>query len=726
MLKNAKWIQSPVDVEGGVVSFETNIELSKPVAKAQLCASAMGLYEPWLNGKRVTENRFLPGWTNYHKRIQAQTMDVTHLLEEKNALCILCANGWAVGHMGYDGTVKNYADQPALIAELTVEYADGTTEVFSSGADWNVYSSEITFSEIYHGETVDATAPIELLGEAVEMEISAELIPHEGEYVREMDRIPEVRRFVTPKGEQVIDFGQNLAGYAEVRVRGDWGERIVMRHAEILDKDGNFYDENFRAARNLNTYVLSGDGEEVFRPTFSWQGFRYICLDEFPEGALENAEFTAIAVHSDIRRTGRFVCGHAGINQLYHNLIWGQKSNFLDVPTDCPQREERLGWTGDAQVFCQTAALNYDVDRFFRKWLKDLALEQHENGAVPGIVPVVMKVRKTRISAAWGDAAVICPWVLYLTYGDKKVLEDQFDSMCGWIHYIRDHAEGGPHLWLGGYHYGDWLALDNGDGVYEGRTDKEMIATAYYAYSTSLLIKAGHVIGRDVSEYEALYPKIVEAFTEKFTKDGLPVDDTQTACAVMLFFGLCADEKKVAGRLAQLIVENGRRLNTGFVGTPYLMYALSEHGYADLAYDLLLQEQFPSWLYSVRMGATTIWEHWDGVNEEGRMWSTNMNSFNHYAYGAVGEWMYRTVAGIRTVEEAPGFEKVLLCPVPDARLGFAEASIETKRGTIRSAWHITGDGVRFDFSVPEGVEAKVVLPDGREEVFCGGDRQYLI
>ncbi|MBQ8813485.1 MAG: family 78 glycoside hydrolase catalytic domain [Lachnospiraceae bacterium] len=725
MLTNARWIQAQSDC-AGAVSFETSFVAKKAVRKATLQATAMGLYEPYINGQRVTMNRFMPGWTSYRHRVQVQTMDVTACIKQENRICLLCGNGWALGRIGWKGDDKHYASNKAVIACLTVEYEDGDREEIITDHRWSVFTSQIVASDLYDGETVDHCAEPEGLGAAVEVEMSTLLIPQEGEDIREQERIAPVRRFVTPAGETVLDFGQNLAGYVEIRVSGKRGERVVMRHAEILDKNGNFYTENMRSALTTNTYILSGDGVECFKPTFTWQGFRYIALDEFPEGALESAEFTAIVVHSEMKRTGRFVCGDEKINQLYHNLVWGQKGNFIDVPTDCPQRDERLGWTGDAQVFCQTAALNFDVRKFFKKWLKDLAIDQkEENGAVRGIAPVVMDRSITRISAAWGDAAVICPWVIYLTYGDKQVLVDQFDSMRGWIEYIRRIADGGEFLWLNGDHYGDWLAMDNGEGVYEGATDKDFIATAFYAYSTGLFVKAGKVIGRDMSEYEELYQSIVKAFAERFTSDGLPVCHTQTACAMMLYMELCEDRQKVADELAELVRENGCRLNTGFVGTPYLLYALSENGHTDLAYDLLFQEKFPSWLYSVNQGATTIWEHWDGVNDKGEMWSKAMNSFNHYAYGAVGEWLYRTAAGIRAVEDAPGFKRFELCPVPDKRLGFVDASIKTVNGEIRSAWFAQEGMVRYEFTVPENTEAIIKLPGGVENT-VGGGRYVMI
>lgn len=710
---SAKWIAFPAMQQVCPVFF-TRFTLEKPVKKAVLYASALGLYEPYLNGKPVTENKFMPGWTSYSKRIQYQRMEVTSLLEADNTLALLCGKGWAVGNLGYDGSQQNYGEAVCAIAMLRLEYADGTDRILATDESWRVASSPVRYSDLYNGETVDRTAGFEEVGFAQAAAFAGKLIPQEGEPVREQERLKPARRLITPRGERVVDFGQNLAGYVEVRVQGRRGERIVLRHAETLDADGNFYTDNLRAAKQTVTYILGGDGEEIFKPHFSFQGFRYICLDACPE----QAQFTAVAVYSQLHRTGRFVCGHSGVNQLYQNQLWGQKSNFLEVPTDCPQRDERLGWLGDAQVFCQTASLNFQTDRFFRKWLRDVAADQRADGAVFGIAPVVMKKRVTRISAGWGDAAVVCPWVLYQTYADKVVLRRQFNSMRAWVEYIRRFTEGGEALWLGGRQYGDWLALDNGEGTCEGATDKDLIATAYYAHSVSLLVQAGHVLGKTMTEYERLLQAIREAFVKRFLCEGLPVSRTQTACALMLQFDLCTDEKKTADELARLVCENGRRLNTGFLGTPCLLYALSEHGHAGLAYDLLLGEKFPGWLYSVQQGATTMWEHWDGMDENGRLWSSEMNSFNHYAYGAVGEWLYRTVAGIRA--ESAGFAAIRFCPLPDARLGFVSASLETAHGVVRSSWRLNAGLVRYEFTVPKGTTAQVCLPGGTTQALGAG------
>ena len=422
MKTQAKWIMSPKDLGGAAVSFVKNFNTNKTVKKATVCASAIGLYAFYLNGNRVGKGVLTPGWTSYRHRVQYQTYDVTSLLQAENNLELCVGEGWAVGYVGYSDTNHFFADHTSLIFWMEVRYTDGTREQLLSDASWEVYTSPILSGEIYHGETVDLTAPIELLGQAVECEVEGKLIPQVGEWIVENERIAPVEIFRTPKGELVLDFGQNLTGYVEIKIQGPRGSRIVLHHAEVLDKDGNLYTENLRAARNENIYVLSG-GKDTFKPTFSFQGFRYVRLTEFPLETPDPESFRAIAVHSEMKRTGSFVCGNEKINQLYHNIVWGQKCNYLDLPTDCPQRDERLGWTGDAQIFFRAAAINYDVERFFEKWLGDVALEQHKNGAVAGIVPHCLQGKVTRISSAWGDAVTIIPWNLYVTYGSKKLLK---------------------------------------------------------------------------------------------------------------------------------------------------------------------------------------------------------------------------------------------------------------------------------------------------------------
>lgn len=402
------------------------------------------------------------------------------------------------------------------------------------------------------------------------------------------------------------------------------------------------------------------------------------------------------------------------MNKLFKNIIWGQKSNFLDVPTDCPQRDERLGWTGDAQVFVRTASLNFDVERFFKKWLHDLAADQGRDGCVPHVIPNIFDDMGG--SSAWSDAAVICPWEIYRTYGDKAVLEEQFDSMKAWIDWMRERSENGKRS--GGSHFGDWLGLDSPEGSYKGATPDDLIATAYYKYSTELFIKAAHALGRDVSEYENIPAEAAAAFRREYMENGRVKNATQTGCVLALCFDITDDRAATATQLNELVKHAGH-LETGFVGTPYLLHALSDNGYAETAYDLLLRREYPSWLYPISKGATTVWEHWDGIKPDGTMWSTDMNSFNHYAYGAVADWMYGAAAGINSDPDRPGFEHIIFRPVTDRRLDFVKASIDTRRGTVASEWRRENGRIKYIFTVPEGCGASAVIGGEKHEVGVG-------
>lgn len=402
------------------------------------------------------------------------------------------------------------------------------------------------------------------------------------------------------------------------------------------------------------------------------------------------------------------------MNKLFKNIIWGQKSNFLDVPTDCPQRNERLGWTGDAQVFVRTASLNFDVKRFFKKWLHDLAADQGRDGCVPHVIPNISDDMGG--SSAWSDAAVICPWEIYRTYGDKKILEDQFDSMKAWIDWMRERSENGKRS--GGFHFGDWLGLDSPEGSYKGSTPEDLIATAYYKYSTELFIKAAHALGRDVSEYENIPAEAAAAFRREYMENDRVKNATQTGCVLALCFDITDDRAATAAQLNELVKRAGH-LETGFVGTPYLLHALSDNGYVGTAYDLLLRREYPSWLYPISKGATTVWEHWDGIKPDGTMWSTDMNSFNHYAYGAVADWMYGAAAGINSDPDRPGFEHIIFRPVTDRRLDFVKASIDTRRGTVASEWRRENGRIKYIFTVPEGCCASAVIGGEKHEVGAG-------
>jgi len=721
LFEHSKWIKASEYVNEGCYDFYKSVELEKKPEKAVLSITAIGLYCAHINGKRVGNEILTPYWTEYKYRLQYQTYDVTEMLEKDNEISIVCAEGWAIGLFHTrPGHRTIFGDNPALIFELELQFDDGTKRSIVSDESMNVRTSHIVSSSIYNGETVDKTAKIRELGKAQpDAGVETNIVEQVGEKVLEQDIITPVSYFVTPKGERVIDFGQNFAGYVELTISGKHGDRVVLSHAEVLDKDGNFYTENLRIAKARNTYVLSGEGTEMFKPTFTWQGFRYVRLDEYPSDEVDLSMFKGIVIHSDMKKTCEFVCGNDKINQLYHNIVWGQKSNFIDVPTDCPQRNERLGWTGDAQVFAKTAAINFDVERFFKKWLLDLAARQRECGAVDWFIPTdVYNWSEKYTSSAWGDAATICPWQMYMAYGNKEILENQFDSMKKWVDYIRSRGDE-EYLWLGDRHFGDWLAMDKYDGSYHGATDTDYIASAYYAYSTSLVVKAGKVLGKDVSEYEKLYDNIVKAFKAKYFENGKLNQNTQTACTLALFFDLCDDKKSVADKLAALVRDNGTRITTGFVGTPYIMHALSDNGYADVAMDLLLQEKIPSWLYSVNHGATTMWEHWDGIREDGTFWSKDMNSYNHYAYGAVFDWMFENISGIKVLPDGAGYTHIQIKPIADRRLGFAKTQFDSRQGTIRTMWNYKGDLVHYEFEIPNGVTAEIVLPNVTKTVTGG-------
>ena len=738
MNRKAKWICAPIDTEQAGIAFVRKFDAEKTIKKATLSVSAIGLYAAYINDTRVGRDVLAPGWTIYQERVQYQTHDVTPLLQKDNTLRIEVGAGWAVGNIAW--AVKRFADQTALIAALSVIYTDGTREEIVTDTAWDVYTTQILYSDIYHGETVDKTATIKHLGKAVRSDYKTKLIPQVGELITEHERLSPIELIRTPRGETVLDFGQNMTGYVEICIKAERGARIMIHHAEVLDQDGNFYTENLRKAKCENLYICSG-GEDVFKPSFTFQGFRYIRLTEFPTQDIDLDCFRAIVVHSDMKRTGYFRCGNEKINQLYHNVVWGQKSNYLDVPTDCPQRDERLGWTGDAQVFARTAAINYNVKKFFDKWLGEMAIEQRDNGGIPQFIPRCNKSRTDYIAVAagWADAACIIPWELYLAYGDKKLLAKHYPMMRKYIMYL--HYTGPEEfLWLGGDHYGDWLAMDHGEDSYKGATSTDFIASAFYANSVALLRKTERALGYDTAKFDERYQKVVAAFRERYIPGGElrqypdlnpngisnPPNETQTAYALVLKFGLCEkkDRQRFADRLAEMIRENGMRMTTGFLGTPYLLHALTENGHADVAYDLLFQEQNPSWLYSVNHGATTIWEHWNGIKEDGSFWSKDMNSFNHYAYGAVYDWIFGKAIGIEPMDNAPAYREITLAPHPDRRLGFADASIDTQYGTIRSYWYYKDDSVYYEFTIPAGVTAHLTLPSGRTETLTEGIYHY--
>ena len=704
----AKWI-TPDLLENETKSnpaplLRREFSMNKKVERARLYATAMGLYEMSLNGKRVGDEYFTPGWTSYDFRFQYQTFDVTSSLKNgANCLAAMLGDGWFRGRMAWNpkNNRNRYGKKLALLAQLVITYKDGTQQIVTSDDQWKSSTGAVLESDIYNGETYDARLEQAGWNEAGFNDKSwkpatvleapkAKLVAPAGPPVKAMEEITPVKVLHTPAGDTVLDMGQNMVGWVRFRVTAPAGTTITLRHVEVLDKAGNFYTDNLRSAKQMIRYTTKGQGTETFEPHFTFQGFRYVAVSGWP-GELKPQDFAGVVVHSAIRRTGSFETSNALLNQLQHNILWGQKGNFLDVPTDCPQRDERLGWTGDAQVFARTASFNHDTAAFYTKWLKDVALDQEDDGAVPFVIPNVLS-HETRqgeaASAGWADVALVVPWTVYQSYGDKRILEEQYPSMKAWVEYMRRQA-GEKYVWSNGFSFGDWLAFATTRSDYPGATtDKDLIQTAYFARSTALLAKTATVLGKkeDAAEYASLEEKIRSAFQKEFVApNGRLSSNTQTAYALALAFELLpqAQRASAAARLADDVKKFGH-LTTGFLGTPFLCQTLSDYGYLDIAYMLLNRTEYPSWLYPLTKGATTIWERWDGIKPDGTFQDPGMNSFNHYAYGAIGEWMYRIVTGIELDEAHPGYKHVLIQPQPGGGLTFANASVESIYGRVAS------------------------------------------
>lgn len=706
-IQNSSWITLTGDIGDVCPVFRRRFAVKKKIVGAELEITALGVYQAEMNGCKVGGEVLTPGWTSYDHRLQVQVYDVAALLQEENELRVTVGRGWfrspMPGWLDSEDKARRYARPCGLIAFLRLSYADGTEETVRTDERWQWAESPVRFSEIYDGETFDARITPENWQAVKLLDWSLEiLIPQEGEPIRETERVMARRVFRTPGGDTVVDFGQEVTGYVEFSLNARAGDEVLFDHAEVQDRDGNWYNENYRSAKALVRYICR-DGVQTWHPRLTFFGFRYIRLLCWPgEPAAE--DFTAIAVHSDMKRTGWLKSGNGELNQLFSNIVWGQRGNFLDVPTDCPQRDERLGWTGDAQVFCKTAAYLFDTERFFKKWLRDLAADQRESGEVGQVIPDVMPEEDG--SAAWGDAATVCPWQVYQTYGNTDVLEEQFESMHRWVDFIGSVTKT-PNLWVNHFHFGDWLGLDAPAGSYEGSTRKDFIASVFYAHSTGLVVKAGRLLGRDVTAYEKLYQQITEAFRKAF-----PDYRTQTEHVLAVHFGLAEDPQKTADALAEMVEKDGVQLRMGFVGTPYILHVLSHYGHADLAWSLVLRREYPGWLYPLTKGATTVWEHWDGIHEDGSFWSKDMNSFNHYAYGAVADWIFEQAAGILHDEAHPGFSELIYAPHPDARPGWLQARLNTRHGMVSARWDYQKDGIRYELETP--VRTRVCL-NGEEK-----------
>lgn len=699
------------------------------VKKARIYATSRGVYEAYLNGKRIKEERMTPGWTSYHHRLQYQIYDITEMIQQENKVEIMVGNGWYKGIFGFMLTPNIYGDRVGAFVEIHMEYEDGSSEIICTDETWQVQTGEIRYSEIYMGETIDTTVCKESNAENSRIRIGTvsvldfdkqTLTAQENEPIRITERIPAKELIVTPKGEKLVDFGQNLTGLVEVKVHGRKGQKIVIRHAEVLDKEGNFYPETLRQAKSEDTYICNGE-EQTFLPHFTFHGFRYICVEGLDDLTLN--QFTACVMHSDMEKLGDFQCSNRKVNQLQHNIAWGQSGNFLDIPTDCPQRDERLGWTGDAQIFSWTAAFNRNTALFFRKWMRDVAAESSLEKGVPHVVPDILG---SYSSSAWSDVAVIVPWVVYQTYGDKGILEENWKCMHEWVDYIKNQC-GENGLWQTGYQYGDWLALDKEESADRtGATDKYMIANAYYLYVTNLVKQTAEVLGftENAEKYQKLYDTTLEAFRQEYyTNTGRIVSETQTGAILSLYFNLARekDRTRILQTLKTNIENHKNHLATGFVGTPYLCHALSENGEHKLAGTIFMKEDYPSWFYAVNMGATTIWERWNSIMPDGSFDASGMNSLNHYAYGSIGDWMYRKVAGVSQLK--PGYKKFKVQPMFVKGIEEAGAEFESAYGKIESKWSCKDGKIHGYVKVPANTTAEIHLPE-KEDVITVGSGIY--
>jgi len=701
----------------------TSFRIEKPVVRARLYATAGGVYTPSLNYERVGHAELAPGWTEYRKQIRYQTYDVTDAMREgENVLAATLGDGWYCGHVEWRGR-QLYGDRPSFYGLLVVWHPDGTTTQVPTDGSWEVAYGSILQADLLMGEHHDARLkfedwrPVQILpapGGAV--------VPQHGppmRATRTLKPISIIRKPRWPQPDDIVDFGQNLVGRVRLKVKGERGTTIRIRHAEVLDSDGGIYTANLRSALQTDYFTLSGDPDgEFFEPKLTFHGFRYAEVRGYPT-ELTVDDIEAHVIHSDYDFAGEFECSEPLLNQLFSNIRWGWMGNSLDVPTDCPQRDERLGWTGDAQVFVRTATYVADVETFFEKYQQDLA-DAQVDGSIPPTAPTTGVVGQDG-GPAWADAVVICPWTLYRVYGDRRILERFYPSMRAWMDFLPSTCIDGIrcHPDYKGFHgFGDWLSID-------AHTPNDLIGTAMYAYVADLMAKIAKVLGRDseVAEFESLFADIRQRFQRRYVSpDGYLLASTQTAYLLALKFGLL-EESQRANAVQALVDDIGRRgykLSAGFVGSSYLPGVLADHGRPDIALRLLMQTQWPSWLYAVTQGATTIWERWDGWTHDKGFQDVGMNSFNHYAYGAIGEWMFQRLAGIDLDPEVPGFRKLRMRPIL-GDFGFVRAAYETRCGRVESEWKVEGESFEWRIQLPPGTTATVEAPENVVDVHL--DRQ---
>ncbi len=712
------------------------------IRSARLYLTAHGLVEAEINGIRVGDEELAPGWTVYGSRLHCSTFDVTELLQPgANAIGAFLGDGWYRGRIGFDGGTRDiYGDRLALVAQLEIELADGTRQTVATGPGWKAGRGPILSSGLYEGETYDARLlPVGWSSPGLDDDAWAHvevverdprtLVAPEGPGIRCTQEVSPVSVERRSDGTYLLDFGQNLVGRLRITVDGPEGTRIVLRHAEVL-QDGELYTRPLRAAVSVDTYVLGPGGRQVWEPRFTIHGFRYAQVEGWP-GELDPGAVVARVLHSDLRRTGGFACSDPRLDRLHENVVWSMRGNFVGIPTDCPQRDERLGWTGDIQVFAPTATFLYDCSGFLSSWLRDLALEQLPDGTVPWFVPTIYgnaMWTPPRPGAAWGDAAVIVPWELYRRYGDREVLARQYDSARAWVACV-ERLAGADRLWDDGFQLGDWLdPAAPPDDPAAGRTDRYLVATAYFARSAELLGRMAAALGLedDAEQHHELARQVRTAFVRRYVQpSGLLTNDAPTAYALALAFDLVprALRQAAGDRLAALVSLAGDRIATGFVGTPVILDALTSTGHLDRAYALLMQTECPSWLYMVGHGATTTWERWDSMQPDGTVNPGGMTSFNHYALGAVADWLHGTVAGLR--QTSPDGREVTVEPRPGGGLTWASAWLETSVGRFASRWDDDGTDLVVSLDVPVGGRATLRVGDVTE-VLGGGSHERRV
>ena len=703
--------------EASVPVLRRAFRVDRPVVKARLYATALGLYELRLNGQSVSDHSIAPDWTDYRKRVRYQAVDVTSLIKSgANAIGGSIANGWYSGQIG-NGAFQFYGKQPAMLAQLELTHDDGSIERISTDESWQSHAGPILSADLMGGEDYDARlafdpsapdlaadnawSPVKVRTEGLPPVIEAQVM----EPVRELITLPAKTLKQPLPGHWLFDMGQNMVGVPRLTLNAPAGTRVTIKFAEMLDPDGTIYTTNYRGAKSTDTYICSGNGPETWQPRFTFHGYRYVELTGLPTPPSIDA-VQGIVLGSDTKSVGSFETSDSRINQLWSNIRWGQRGNFLSVPTDCPQRDERLGWTGDAQVFIGTAVYNADVAAFFTKWLIDVDDAQRREGPYTNTVPNPSMDRAG--APGWSDAGVICPWTIYSTYGDKRLLARHLPGMMKWVDWSREHSTGLIRDHDRGDDFGDWLSIG-------ANTSKELLGTAYFAHCADLVSRSAKALGDEANaaKYAALFEDIKTAYRKKyFAADGSMIDGTQTTYAITLAFDLLPETNRPAAaqRLADDVKAKGDHLSTGFLGVSYLLPALANHGHADIAYRLLFQDSFPSWLFSIKHGATTIWERWDGWTPEKGFQDAGMNSFNHYSLGSCGQWMYSSVAGIAQAQGETGFGRLAVKPLVGGGLTHVVASYDSVRGKIATAWHVKDGQLTLDVTLPANVVATITVP----------------